>query len=134
MTGLASRCIPRALPYGSSKASETERVTFGNGCENMAGHTQNDVFFDDAVVVEEQILALGDDSFKHLLQEFNVERCHNAMMCVACGLNAFDKAIDHAKVREQIDQTIADFHCIEWKSADMATKLDAARMHMSGLQ
>lgn len=107
---------------------DTDGVTVGDGYENMAGHVQNDVFFDDAVVEEEQILALGDDSFKQLLQEFNVERCHNAMMCVTCGLNAFDKALDHAKGREQFDQPIADFQGIEWKFADMATKLDAARL------
>jgi alkylation response protein AidB-like acyl-CoA dehydrogenase len=99
-----------------------------DGYENMAGHIQNDLFFDDCAVPEEHILALGEDSFKELLKEFNVERCHNAMMCVACGLNAFDRALSYAQEREQFDQSIGDFQGIEWKLADMATKLEGARL------
>lgn len=49
-------------------------------------------------------------------------------MCVACGLNAFDRALDHAKKREQFDQPIGDFQGIEWKLADMAIELEAARL------
>jgi alkylation response protein AidB-like acyl-CoA dehydrogenase len=100
----------------------------GEAYTNMAGHEQHELIFDDCAVPEEQILVQGKDSFKELLIEFNVERCHNAMMCVTCGLNAFDKALEHAKTREQFDQPIADFQGIEWKLADMAMKLDAARL------
>lgn len=98
------------------------------GYENMAGHTQAVLRFDDCRVSEKHVLAHGTESFKELLIEFNVERCHNAMMCVACGLNAFDKALDHTTEREQFDQPIADFQGVEWKLADMATRLEAARL------
>lgn len=94
----------------------------------MAGHIQNDIFLNDCVVPEEHILALGDDAFKKLLKEFNVERCHNAMMCVSCGLNAFDKALEHAQQREQFGQPLADFQGVEWRLSDMATKLETARL------
>ena len=103
-------------------------LTVGDGYENMAGHVQTDLFFDDCVVPTEQILVRGDNSFKQLLQEFNVERCHNAMMCVACGLNAFDSAVEHAGSREQFGQPIAEFQGIEWKLARMAMSLEAARL------
>jgi alkylation response protein AidB-like acyl-CoA dehydrogenase len=108
--------------------ANADRLEVNDGYENMAGHTQNDLFFDDCAVPKEHILALGDDSFKELLKEFNVERCHNAMMCVACGLNAFDKALSHTQEREQFDQPIGDFQGIKWKLADMATKLEGARL------
>lgn len=102
--------------------------TVGEGYENMAGGVQNDLFFDNCTVPEENVLAHEPGSFKKLITEFNVERCHNAMMCVSCGLNAFDKALEYAKDREQFDQPIADFQGIEWKFADMATKLEAAKL------
>lgn len=103
--------------------------SLGRGDENMAGHVQHELVFDDCEVPEEHVLVYGGgESFKRLLSEFNVERCHNAMMCVACGLNAFDSALEHARTREQFDQPIADFQGIEWKFADMATKLEAARL------
>jgi alkylation response protein AidB-like acyl-CoA dehydrogenase len=107
---------------------DAEGLELGEGYTNMAGHEQHELILDGCEVPEEQILVRGKDSFKELLVEFNVERCHNAMMCVACGLNAFDKALEHAKNREQFDQPIADFQGIEWKFADMAMKLDAARL------
>lgn len=108
--------------------ADAEGLTVTDGYENMAGGTQSDLVFDDCVVPEEQILAQGKESFKELLKEFNVERCHNAMMCVACGLNAFDKALDHAQEREQFDQPLAEFQGIEWKLARMAMKLESARL------
>ncbi|MFB6070099.1 MAG: acyl-CoA dehydrogenase family protein [Halanaeroarchaeum sp.] len=100
----------------------------GEDYTNMAGHKQNELVFDDVEVPEERILAHGKESFKELLIEFNVERTHNAMMSVTVGLNAFDKALEYAKNREQFDQPVADFQGIEWKFADMATRLDAARL------
>ena len=108
--------------------ADAEGLTVSNGYENMAGHLQNDLYFDECVVPEEQILALGEETFKELLKEFNVERCHNAMMCVACGLNAFDKALAHAQEREQFDKPLAEMQGIEWKLARMAMQLDSARL------
>ena len=107
---------------------DADGLTVGEGYENMAGGIQNDLFFDDCIVPEENVLAHERGAFKKLITEFNVERCHNAMMCVTCGLNALDKSLEYAKEREQFDQPIADFQGIEWKFADMATKLDAARL------
>ncbi|MFC7233499.1 acyl-CoA dehydrogenase family protein [Saliphagus sp. GCM10025308] len=103
-------------------------MTVGDGYENMAGHIQTDLFLDDCRVPKEHVLAHGTEAFKELLQEFNVERCHNSMMCVACGLNALDKALDHGKERVQFGQPIAEFQGIEWKLARMAIELDAARL------
>ncbi len=103
-------------------------LTIENEYVNMADHTQSLLRFEDCRIPTENELAVGEDAFKDLLKEFNVERCHNAMMCVTCGLNAFDKALTYAKDREQFDQPIGDFQAIEHKLADMAIQLDAARL------
>ncbi len=100
----------------------------GDAHTNMAGHTQHELRFDGCEVPRDQVLARGPESFKRLLTEFNVERCHNAMMCVACGLAAFDEALDYARDREQFGERIADFQGIEWKLADVAIQLEAARL------
>lgn len=103
--------------------------SLGAATENMAGHDQYELVFDDCEVPEENVLVYGGgESFKQLLVEFNVERCHNAMMCVACGLNAFDKAREHAATREQFGQPIGEFQGIGWKFAEMATRLESARL------
>ncbi|PGF13908.1 acyl-CoA dehydrogenase [Natrinema sp. CBA1119] len=107
---------------------DTDGLSLDDGTTNMAGHVQNELYFDDCRVPEEQVLVHEKEAFKELMIEFNVERCHNAMMCVACGLNAFDKALTYAKEREQFGQPIGDFQGIEWKLADMAIDLEAARL------
>lgn len=100
----------------------------GDAHTNMAGHAQHELHFDDCTVPVDRVLARGPESFKRLLTEFNVERCHNAMMCVACGLAAFDEALEYARDREQFGQRVADFQGIEWKLADIAIQLEAARL------
>lgn len=107
---------------------DTPGLSLDDGTTNMAGHVQNELYFDDCRVPEEQILVHEKEAFKELMIEFNVERCHNAMMCIACGLNAFDKALTYAQEREQFGQPIGDFQGIEWKLADMAIELEAARL------
>lgn len=107
---------------------DTHGLSLDDGTTNMAGHVQNALYFDDCRVPEEQILVHEKEAFKELMIEFNVERCHNAMMCIACGLNAFDKALTYAQEREQFGQPIGDFQGIEWKLADMAIELEAARL------
>lgn len=107
---------------------DTDGLTLDDGTTNMAGHVQNELYFDDCVVPEDQVLVHEPEAFKELMIEFNVERCHNAMMCVACGLSAFDKALEHARQREQFGQPIGEFQGIEWKLADMAIELESARL------
>ncbi|MEF8890257.1 MAG: acyl-CoA dehydrogenase family protein [Haloferacaceae archaeon] len=102
--------------------------SLGTEHTNMAGHAQHELRFDGCELPREQVLAHGDESFVALLTEFNVERCHNAMMCVACGLRAFDEAMTYAREREQFGQQISEFQGIEWKLADVATRLEAARL------
>ena len=41
---------------------------------------------------------------------------------------ALDKALAYAKERQQFGQPIANFQAIQWMLADMATKIDAARL------
>jgi alkylation response protein AidB-like acyl-CoA dehydrogenase len=41
---------------------------------------------------------------------------------------AYDVAREYAKEREQFGRPIADFQAIQWKLADMATQIDAARL------
>ncbi|MGH6991115.1 MAG: acyl-CoA dehydrogenase family protein, partial [Stellaceae bacterium] len=50
----------------------------------------------------------------------------------ACSLGgaraAFDLAIEHVKTRKQFGRPIAEFQAVQWKLADMATELEAARL------
>ncbi|MPZ89983.1 MAG: acyl-CoA dehydrogenase, partial [Nitriliruptorales bacterium] len=42
--------------------------------------------------------------------------------------SAFDRAVEHVKVREQFGRPLCEFQGLQWKFADMRMKLDAARL------
>lgn len=95
---------------------------------NMYGGTHSRIQFDDCRLDESQVLVRGEDAFVKLLKSFNVERCHNAMMSVSLARNVFEKSLDYAQEREQFGEPIGDYQAISHKLADMAMKIEAARL------
>ncbi len=55
-------------------------------------------------------------------------RITTAALAVGLGSGALVAARDYAKERQQFGQPIAEFQAIQWKLADMATELEAARL------
>jgi len=51
-----------------------------------------------------------------------------AAQAVGIAQAAYDVARDYARERRQFGKAIADFQAIQWKLADMATEIDAARL------
>lgn len=95
---------------------------------NMAGHDQGELLFTECRIPSDRILVRGEDALVTLLKTFNVERCHNAMMCVSVARNALEMALEHASTREQFGQPIGEFQAIEHKLADMAIGIETARL------
>lgn len=102
--------------------------TRGEEYTNMAGETQGKLLFDDCRIPAERTLVRGEDAFITLLKTFNVERCHNAMMCVTVARNAFEKSLEYVQDCEQFDQPVGDFQAVEHKLADMAMYIETARL------
>lgn len=109
---------------------EDDDPGFSRGGEytNMAGGVQGELIFEDCQIPKDRTLVRGEDAFVSLLKTFNVERCHNAMMCVTVARNAFEKALAYAQDREQFGQAIGDFQAIQHKVADMAMRIETARL------
>jgi hypothetical protein len=51
-----------------------------------------------------------------------------AALALGIGRGALDAALKYVKERRQFGKAIAEFQGIQWKLADMATNLDAARL------
>jgi alkylation response protein AidB-like acyl-CoA dehydrogenase len=102
-------------------------VEIGTHFTNMFGHTQTQFFMDDVNIDPENVLVRGADGFTQLLKSLNWERLGNAALSNATAMCAFDKALEYAGERSQFGQPIGDFQGIEWKLADMAKEIQAAR-------
>ena len=51
-----------------------------------------------------------------------------ASQAIGIGRAVLEEGLEYAKTREQFGQPIAGFQAIQWKLADMATRLDAAEL------
>jgi alkylation response protein AidB-like acyl-CoA dehydrogenase len=107
---------------------EDPGLQMGKPDVNMAGGRHYSLYFDHAGIPREQILLRGEGAFKQLMGAFNAERCGSAMWGVCIALAAFDKAIEYARQRKQFGKTLSEFQGIQWMLAEMAIKIESARL------
>lgn len=96
--------------------------------QNMAGHLLSSLEFNDCVIPADSVVISGANSFERLMQAFNNERCLSASWAVATALCALDMALEYAQQRKQFKRAIADFQGMQWKLADMAMRVESARL------
>ena len=87
-----------------------------------------ELIFEDCFVPEENRLGNEGEGFKIALSAIDASRVTVAAQAVGVAQGAFEKALAYAQERQQFGQPIADFQAIQWFLADMATKIDAARL------
>jgi alkylation response protein AidB-like acyl-CoA dehydrogenase len=90
-------------------------------------HTAEVVFNNVRVPVENTI---GEENkgFYQVLEFFDESRILIAAQGLGTAQGAFDRALNYIKSREQFGQKIAQFQVNQHKIADMATKIEMARM------
>jgi acyl-CoA dehydrogenase len=68
------------------------------------------------------------EGFAQIMQLFNINRVIAASQGVGVAQGALDKAIKHVKQRKQFGQPISSFQGVQFKIAEMATWVEAARI------
>ncbi|MTH96190.1 acyl-CoA dehydrogenase [Roseibium sp. RKSG952] len=106
-----------------------EGFSFGKRERHMGfrGVHSADMFFDDVRVPEDNIIVPAG-GFGKLMEAFDLERCGNTTMSIACAQSAFDYVLNYAQEREQFGKPIIDFQAVQVQIAEMKMKLDAARL------
>lgn len=97
--------------------------------DKMGLHASNttELHFDNVEVPEENLLGKRGKGFQQFLQVLDEGRIGIAAMAVGIAQGAFEKALQYAKTRKQFGKTISEFQAIQFKLADMATKIEVAR-------
>ena len=103
--------------------------TFGAPESHMGwrGITSADMYFDNVEVPVENIIVPAG-GFKKLMEAFDLERCGNTTMSLACGQSAFEYTLDYVQEREQFGKPIIEFQAVQLQIAQMKMKLDASRL------
>jgi len=99
--------------------------------ENKLGLRASDtaeLIFEDCVVPAENLLGKEGDGFIDAMQVLDGGRISIAALSLGMAQGAYEAALKYSKVRRQFGKAISDFQAIQWKLADMATEIDAARL------
>jgi butyryl-CoA dehydrogenase len=94
----------------------------------IRGSTQAHIYFKDVKVPKENLLGEVGKGFRIAMTTLDGARVGVAAQSVGIGQHALDLATAYAKEREQFGRPIAKQQAIQWMIADMATRLDAARL------
>ncbi len=87
-----------------------------------------EVSFKDVRVPVSNLLGKEGKGFYQILQFFDESRIEVAAQGVGNAQGAFDRALAYVKGREQFGQKIAKLQATQHKLADMATKIETARL------
>ena len=99
--------------------------------ENKLGMRASDtseVVFEDCRIPLAQLLGDEGQGFINTLQVLDAGRIGIAALSVGLAQGAYEAALRYAKERRQFGQPIAAFQAIQWKLADNATRIEAARL------
>jgi alkylation response protein AidB-like acyl-CoA dehydrogenase len=99
--------------------------------ENKLGLRASDtaeMIFEDCVVPAGQLLGKEGDGFIDAMRVLDGGRISIAALSLGMAQGAYEAALKYSKERRQFGKAIGEFQAIQWKLADMATEIDAARL------
>jgi len=87
-----------------------------------------ELIFTDCRVHESQVIGKAGDGFVQSLKVLDGGRISIAALSLGIAQGAFDAALQYSKERHQFNKPISSFQGISFKLADMATKVEAAKL------
>jgi hypothetical protein len=99
--------------------------------ENKLGCRSSDtasLALEECCVPDENLLGEEGEGFIDALKVVDGGRISIAAMSLGIAQGSLDCSIKYSKERQQFGQPISDFQAIQWKLADMATRIEAARL------
>ena len=93
----------------------------------LRGSDTSEIFFEDCRVPKENLLGGLNEGFKLFMVALDAGRISIGAMALGLGQAALELAIKHAETRVQFGKPIGTKQAIQWKIAEMATKVRAAR-------
>jgi short/branched chain acyl-CoA dehydrogenase len=108
---------------------DTEGFTMGPKMRGIGwrGLDTRELFFDDVWVADDHLIGDPAMGLGQFLSTLEVGRISIAALSLSLTQAVLDMAVDYAQQREQFGQPISKFQAIQFKLADIATELEAAR-------
>lgn len=137
----ADTCVAMAVTDRSQRSKGISAFIFEKGMkgfspskkENKLGLRASEtasVVFEDCQVSEENRLGEEGLGFVNAMQILDGGRISIAALAVGIAQGAYESAVRYSKEREQFGKPISEFQAIQFKLADMAVQIEAARLLM----
>ncbi|HKC64354.1 MAG TPA: acyl-CoA dehydrogenase [Pyrinomonadaceae bacterium] len=137
----ADTCVAMAVTDRSKRSRGISAFIFEKGQkgftptkkENKLGLRASEtasVIFEDCYVGEENLLGEEGMGFVNAMQILDGGRISIAALAVGIAQGAYESAVRYSKEREQFGKPISEFQAIQFKLADMAVQIEAARLLM----
>lgn len=117
--GISAFVIPRDTPGFAVERKENKLGIRGSDTAGLS--------FQDCFIPDESLLGKEGEGFKYFMDTLNGGRISIGAMALGIAQGALDEALKYAKERKQFNRPIADFQINQFKLADMATWIEAAR-------
>src|SRR5215212_4215296 len=118
--GISAFIVERGTP-GMSPGKKEDKL-------GMRASDTSEVIFDNCRIPADQLLGDEGQGFVNTMQVLDAGRIGIAALSVGLAQGAYEAALAYAKERKAFGKTISQFQAIQWKLADSATRIEAARL------
>jgi alkylation response protein AidB-like acyl-CoA dehydrogenase len=94
----------------------------------MRASETTSIIFEDCRIPDENLIGEVGRGFVNAMQVLDGGRISIAALALGIAQGAYESALKYSQERKQFGQPIFDFQGIQFKLADMATQIDAARL------
>lgn len=108
--------------------ADTPGFVFKESIPLISPHPIGVIAFEDCRIPETQLLGREGDGLKIALATLDTLRCTVGAAALGLAQRALEEAIRYSQSRRQFGHELAHFQAIQFKLADMATELEAARL------
>lgn len=88
----------------------------------------SEIILEDCRIPAANLIGKRGDGFRDSMRVLDGGRISIAALGLGMAVGAFEASLDYAQERKQFDRPIGSFQAIQWKLADMATEIEAARL------
>ena len=118
--GMSAFLIEKGTPGFTSGKKENKL--------GMRASETAEMIFSDCKIHRSQMLGLEGEGFVQAMKVLDGGRISIAALSLGIAIGAYEAALSYSKERHQFNQPISKFQGIAFKLADMATKIEAARL------
>ena len=118
--GISAFVVERGTP-GFSPGKKEDKL-------GMRASDTSEVLFENCRIPADQVIGEEGQGFVNTMQVLDAGRIGIAALAVGLAQGAYEAALSYARERKAFGQTITSFQAIQFKLADAATKIEAARL------